>query len=463
MQIAGWDTPLMLTRHEVVQREYEGCHVPDNVRAALKAMDPVRDSHSDVLSVIRRDLAALEPAADFPYVQPNDLDAIRSARPKPERRMRERLKDDVLLDKLHGAWTGRAVGCALGKPVEHLGMMGFSGDSGRKAIRRYLEARGAWPLRDYFSGASSPAYGAKLVCPQSWRENIAYMEPDDDIHYTLIGLKVLEQFGGGFTWNSIADTWNSSLPYAAICTAETQAILNYNLMTPNRPGEKRPVYATPEFTRMHNNPYREWIGAQIRADGWAYACAGDPELAAEFAWRDAHWTHTANGIYGEMMMAAMIAASFVEDDPKRLVEIALAEIPANCRLAEAVREAMRWIDEGADFDAFMQQLEARFSGMSPVHTVNNALIVILSLFTGGSVADRAIADSVMAGLDTDCNGATAGSIVGARSGKSRFGGTLAAKLNDTIRPLVFGFQEVTMTELAERTLKVHRRVMNERD
>lgn len=462
MQIAGWDTPLMLTRHEVVQREYEGCHVPDNMRAALKAMDPVRDSHSDVLSVIRRDLAALEPAADFPYVQPNDLDAIRSARPKPERRMRERLKDDVLLDKLHGAWTGRAVGCALGKPVEHLGMMGFSGDSGRKAIRRYLEARGAWPLRDYFSGAPTPSYGAKLVCPQSWRENIAYMEPDDDIHYTLIGLKVLEQFGGGFTWNSIADTWNSSLPYAAICTAETQAILNYNLMTPNRPGEKRPVYTTPEFTRMHNNPYREWIGAQIRADGWAYACAGDPELAAEFAWRDAHWTHTANGIYGEMMMAAMIAASFVENDPKRLVEIGLAEIPANCRLAEAVHEGLRWIDDGADFDGFMQQLEARYRGMSPVHTVNNALIVIMSLFTGGGVPDRAIADSVMAGLDTDCNGATVGSIVGARSGKRRFGGTLAPTLHDTIRPLVFGFQEVTMTELAERTLKVHRRVMLER-
>ncbi len=463
MLVAGWDTPLVLTRQEVAQREYEGCRVPDDTRSALAALDPVRDSHSKVLSAIRARLAALEPTADFPYVQPNDLEDIRQVRPDGPRRMRKRLSEDVLLDKLHGAWTGRAAGCALGKPVELLGMFGFGGDSGRRAIRRYLEARDAWPLRDYFIGAPSAAYGAKIICPESWRENIAYMEPDDDIHYTLIALKVLEERGAGFTWANIADTWNNSLPYSAICTAETQAILNYNLTTPNKPMGRRPLYTTPEFTRTHNNPYREWIGAQIRADGWAYACAGEPELAAEFAWRDAHWTHTANGIYGEMMMAAIIAAAFVEDDPKRLVEIGLSEIPAQCRLAEAVREAMGWIEAGAGFEDFMQQLEAKHGGLSPVHTVNNALIVVMSLFTGGGEPDRVIADSVMAGLDTDCNGATAGSIAGAVRGKSRFGGTLQTALNDTIRPLVFGFQEVTMHSLAERTLAVHKRVMKERD
>jgi hypothetical protein len=288
------------------------------------------------------------------------------------------------------------------------------------------------------------------------------MEPDDDIHYTLVALKVLEDKGPDFVWWNVADTWNASLPYASICTAETQAILNYNLRTPNKPFRRQKAYTSPEFTRRHNNPYREWIGAQIRADGWAYACAGDPGLAAEFAWRDAHWTHTANGIYGEMMMAAMVSAAFVEDDPRRLIEIGLGEIPKNCKLAEAVREALDWTNECSNFEAFMEQLEDRYAGMSPVHAVNNALVVVMSLFYGGGAADASITTSVMAGLDTDCNGATVGSILGAMRGKSGFGGVLQGALQDTIKPLVLGFQEITMEALAERTLKVCRQIRTSR-
>jgi hypothetical protein len=62
----------------------------------------------------------------------------------------------------------------------------------------------------------------------------------------------------------------------------------------------------------------------------------------------------------------------------------------------------------------------------------------------------------MAALDTDCNGATVGSIVGACRGRKAYGGSLAGPLNDTIKPLFFGFQEITMAELAQRTLKVHK-------
>jgi ADP-ribosylglycohydrolase len=210
-----------------------------------------------------------------------------------------------------------------------------------------------------------------------------------------------------------------------------------------------------EFTRRHNNPYREWIGAQIRADGWAYCCAGHPELAAEFAWRDAHWTHTANGIYGEMFMAAIIAAAFVESDPERLVAIGLSEIPHDCRLAEAVRRALGWVEECQHFEDFMEILDDHYRELHGVHTINNALIVVMSLFYGEMDPDHSICTAVMAGLDTDCNGATVGSIVGSVKGKANFGGKLQTALHDTIKPLVFGFQEVTIKELAERTLRVH--------
>jgi hypothetical protein len=217
---------------------------------------------------------------------------------------------DELPDRLHGAWTGRAAGCALGKPVEMLGMFGKEGQSGRACIKDLLTLRHDWPLHDYIAGGADPA-AAGLFCPLSWRENIAFLEADDDIHYSLVALHVLERFGDRFEWVNIADTWNELLPYASICTAETLAILNYNLCT-SRKRVARGIRGevTPEFTRRHNNPYREWVGAQIRADVWGYACAGEPERAAALAWRDASWTHTANGIYTAMMFAAMTAAAF---------------------------------------------------------------------------------------------------------------------------------------------------------
>ena len=60
-----------------------------------------------------------------------------------------------------------------------------------EAIRAYLEQRGDWPLDDYFSGRDA-GDGVELVYPASQRENVAYMEPDDDIHYSLIALHILE-------------------------------------------------------------------------------------------------------------------------------------------------------------------------------------------------------------------------------------------------------------------------------
>ena len=64
-----------------------------------------------------------------------------------------------------------------------------------------------------------------------------------------------------------------------------------------------------------DNPFCQWIGAAIRSDGFGWAAAGLPELAAEMAWRDARLSHRRNGIYGEMFLAAAQSAAFAVSDP----------------------------------------------------------------------------------------------------------------------------------------------------
>jgi len=463
--VAVWDSEKALLRAEITQRRDEGCLVPPSLVDAVRAMQNGSSGPDETASQpLWEALAKLEPDAALAAAEPNDLAAIRALRPAGPRRLEWRPSDAELIDRMHGAWMGRAVGCALGKPVESpvYGMATDDGQNvGRQRIRRLLEDQGQWPLADYFS-IHVPEGHPKLRCEASTREHVAYMEPDDDIHYTLVSLGVLEDVGPDFQWWDVAWYWTRHLPFAAICTAETQAVLNFWNRSAHMQQFRRPSSggATPEWTRTHKNPYREWIGAQIRADGWGWACAGKPELAAEFAYRDASWTHTRNGIYGEMLFAAIGAAAFVETDVRRTIEIGLSEIPRECRLAQWVRAALAWRDECPDFAAALDRMDAEpvLRRMSPVHTINNAVACVLALLYSERQIDPAVCAAVTAGIDTDCNGATVGALVGAMTGRAAYAGRMADRLNDTIKPEVFGFQEVRMRELAERHAAVWRRI-----
>ena len=452
--MSNWAPPYDLLREEFLQRRDEGCVIPQRLRDRFAQLNPLAEAWNlAVLQPIYDELTALEPDAGLAAREPNELDAIRALRPAGPRDLHWTPSKAEAVDRFHGAWLGRASGCALGKPVEGMGMGRRDGrHCGRADIKRYLSNRGDWPLRDYFSGRDA-GDGMRIGCDLSQRERIAFMEPDDDIHYSLIGVHVVRNSGPGFTWTDVAQTWLNHIPFGAICTAETQAYINYvNRSSRSGPTGWGPnnvnTAANPAFTRRHWNPYREWIGAQIRSDGFAWCCAGKPELAAEFAWRDASWTHERNGIYGEMFCAAMQAAAFVESDPAKLVAIGLSEIPAECRLAQAVRQCLQWVASSPDWESCLDKLDAAYPDMSAVHTINNALICVMSLFYGRMDTVQTLTISVMCALDTDCNGATVGSIVGAAAGKSRFRMDLAGRLNDTVKPNITGYQQVTFAELA---------------
>ncbi len=456
--MAGWTTPYELLREEFVQCADEGAVIPQAIRDQYHSIDAQADAwNGGLIDPVYDALMALPVSADLALREPNDLEGIRSLRPDGPRRLAHNINNAELLDRMHGAWTGRCVGCALGKPVEIMGFQrdGYGRPSGREQIKRYLAHRDAWPLKDYIPGGDT-GDGLALICPQSQRENIRYMEPDDDIHYTLIGLKVLEDHGPGFGWLDVAHTWLRCLPIRSICTAEQQAILNVQRHDTHLSGHDPAL--SPARVRRHRNPYREWIGAQIRSDGWAFCCAGLPELAAEFAWRDAHWTHERNGIYGEMMFAAMQAAAFVESDPHRIIQIGLSEIPADCRLALWVRRAVAWCRDTPDFETCMDHVDRELGDMNPVHTINNALVCVIALLNGVMDTAKTPAIAVMCGLDTDCNGASVGSIVGAAAGRDGFNNHMAAALNDEIRPDMLGFQRITMLELAERCVSLRQRI-----
>ena len=161
-----------------------------------------------------------------------------------------------------------------------------------------------------------------------------------------------------------------------------------------------------------------------------------------------------NGIYGEMFVAAMLAASFVTSDVNRIIEIGLSEIPAKCRLSEAVHDAVAWCEELSDWERVWDRIFEKYGHYSGVHTINNAALVVMGLIFGSNDYENGIVVTVRGGWDTDCNGATVGSILGAKFGADSLPDKWIGVLSDRLMSVVRDCNDNRISELADRTHRV---------
>lgn len=65
----------------------------------------------------------------------------------------------------------------------------------------------------------------------------------------------------------------------------------------------------------------------------------------------------------------------------------------------------------------------------------------------------------MGGHDTDCNGATTGSIVGAILGAEALPVKRIDPMNDRVKSVVLGFTDSRISDLAERTFTIVKKVL----
>ncbi|WP_370416907.1 ADP-ribosylglycohydrolase family protein [Streptomyces fradiae] len=350
-----------------------------------------------------------------------------------------RLGRGELADRILGGWTGRIAGNMLGKPVER-------GDHWTpERIDAYLRLTDALPLTDYFPpppAAGADGFELRPEWPQCVRGRINGSCRDDDVDYSILGLHLLETRGFDFSTEQVGELWLLRLPYLQTFTAERVAYRNL------ANGLKPPLTAT------YDNPYQEWIGALIRADVYGWTSPGDPRRAASLASRDAVLSHTGNGVYGAMWAAALVAAAFTAPDARAALGTALERIPASSRLARAVRHTVALYEAGVAWSETLAELRRETGGSGWIHTVPNAAVLTAGLLYGEGDFTRTLALTVRGGLDTDSNGATAGSVAGVLCGAAAIPPQWSEPLRDRVRSAVTGFDGVRISELAERTLRL---------
>ncbi|MFE0473117.1 ADP-ribosylglycohydrolase family protein [Streptomyces sp. NPDC058947] len=447
-----WVQPEDLLGHELRQAAQDGRQpkaVAARWRAAGGSEAPATAGASPTpVSRYLRRLAAdlLDELADLPSAladdEPTDLEGIRAVcadwpEPAPARATSPQ--------RLEAAWLGRAAGCLLGKPVEKLPLEG---------IRRLARSTGNWPLSTWFTARGVPA---ELLAAHPWNrrsaatslaENIDGMPEDDDLNYPLLNLIVLRRHGKDFTTADVARTWLDELPAGRTFTAERVAYRN--LLSG----------LEPPHTARHRNPFREWIGALIRADVHGWTHPGDPGAAAAQAHRDATLTHTANGVYAAMFAAAAIAtAATGTADVHTCLRTGLTVVPPRSRLARAVRQAIELAHEHTDFDTVVDALHAAHAGTHHwVHAVPNTALIAAALTHANGDFTGSVCRAVSGGWDTDSNGATAGGIAGLLAGHhAALPDRWTAPLKNRLSTSVGDFDGIGFDTLAHLTHRETRR------
>jgi len=203
-----------------------------------------------------------------------------------------------LLDRLHGAWLGAAIGHAVGAP--HAGNHGP------------LDVSGPGP-------ADVPLPASATLALQ------------------LLSLQTLAREGPQLGSSDLGAAW---LERVTLVEDEFGAAAR-NL----RRGFRPPV------TGWFDNWFLDCCGAFERAPVWACVAPAAPGVAALLAVRDAAIDHADEGIHAAAFAAAVLSAAFVEPEPLRSLDVGLAMLPAGCRVAraaESVRHARRtglsWIE-----------------------------------------------------------------------------------------------------------------------
>ena len=347
---------------------------------------------------------------DWPYVEPTDLNGIKAEMPS--------LKLPAIAvdggnvrDRILGGWLGKNIGGALGGPIE--------GWTRQRIVETYGE------ITDYVQKPPSTL--------------------NDDTAYEIAALHVLEENGRDFTACDIGLEWVERIPQSY--TAERVAIENM----------KRGIM--PPECAIIDNPYREWIGGQMKGEVWGLLCPGRPADAVDYAYRDAIIAHERNGVYGELYDAALIAAAFAESDPRTLLEGCLGFVPARSRFAEVVRDSIRWCDESRSWQVAWEKAEASHAGRyHPDHTFPAICSVVIGLLFGDGDFERSTCITATCGLDTDCSAGQTAAIMGTILGASRIPAKWKDPIGDDFETFVVGYERLKTSEVAEWTYRLGKRL-----
>lgn len=267
-----------------------------------------------------------------------------------------------LRDKIKACWIGKNIGGTLGGPYE--------------GTRDVLNVQG------FVTEAGKPL-------------------PNDDLDLQLIWLRAIDELGPEMVDEKVlGEYW---ITYVGPHWGEYG-----HAMSNMREGILPPMSG-----HVYNDKWKHSNGAWIRTEIWACLFPGCPERAVRYAYYDACVDHGHHeGTFAAMFIAAMESAAFVYNDLQLLLKIGLSKIPADCRVAKAVRLVIEEHSKGTPWLDVRNMLVKQSEDIGWFQAPANVAFVVLGLLYGECDFKKSMLTAVNCGDDTDCTAATLGSLLG---------------------------------------------------
>lgn len=279
-----------------------------------------------------------------------------------------KLNRKELEDKIYACWIGKNIGGTMGGPFEGVDKMldidGFTSEKGE-------------PL------------------------------PNDDLDLQLVWLRAMQHMGPvALNANVLAEYWMTFI---------TPHWNEYGIGKSNI----RQGMLSPMCGEVNNDVWKHSNGAWIRSEIWACLAPGFPNIALKYAIMDATIDHGhGEGTYAEIFTTALESMAFVENDLRKLIDMALAYIPKDCQVAQCVKKVIEEYDKGTDYREVRMMLSKMTENLGSFQAPANIGYVVIGLIYGEGDFKKSMIYTINCGDDTDCTGATVGSIMGIMGGMS---------------------------------------------
>ena len=292
--------------------------------------------------------------------------------------------DDTYEAQVYTSMLGKTIGVYLGRPFEGWSKDAIEAKWGQ--IDRYVHEDQCVPLVIADDDLSGTFTFVKIL-----RDSGLYEKTPDRLYgenwlnYVFEGLSI-------FWWGGVSHS------------TEHTAFLNL------KHGVESPLSGA---MATNGREVSEQIGAQIFIDAFGLVAPGDPVLATQLAEKAARVSHDGEAVHAAKVVAAMTSLAFGIRDMNRILDEAIAFIPADSIIAAVHRDVRAWASSDGDWRKTYARIDEKYGYRhygGGCHVVPNHALMVMAWAYAQSDFFEAMRIICTAGWDTDCNAANVGSV-----------------------------------------------------